>query len=592
MALLFQFCYHCVICCLCCGLVFAKDSNSLKTRHNSAHQKHEKQSQKRDNQQPLDIKPKSRPSAHATSSRSLESATETKQTESSGVLLVDSIYQSVTEIAGVNNAETKHYFGPSRVGEKHVGRDNNAANEDDVYILSKRQSATERADKSPSIASEIVDARNVLKNGEDHQGKIHKGSNIGKNLNNNLNSDGSEISFPTKEDYLHRYYGMNRKERQNIKQRKRARDEEKEREKIISSAASSKPMTGPASLSKAKSVHESNGQSPSDEDSINATGDRMTENNRKNLYIYDKHHIGDEINYIEDDEDDNMNYAEHVSKYTGGRVKRRVARVRDEWPYGDDRNVGYAGYREKNKERYSGGRSRNRRGKGRGSNPYGHERSDLEVGPSFDQVSSDDPDPAEYPMARSPRRSHQKTIGIGKGGGGGGGGGRRGGSGGGGGGGRGAGRDRRYGNRHDEFDSSERSYLEEEYSEVRPHSASSPPSLSPSRHSDTYARYSEDPSGTKNPKSPTQKTCHICTMKKMDREMRLRSLKAQIIKQIGLSELPNITKNDRILSKVPTLKHIIENMTMQRDEPSWRDFSDDKMDDINEQMIITAESRK
>ena len=562
MALVLPFCYRCVICCLVFLLVVAQDGNYQNEQYGR-----EDRQQLQEQTQQRNVKSHSSLSSSA-SHTIIPSAAEKKTT-------VDSTRQSVS---GVNREKTGHYFREKRIEERRLDPDNNAGNVNDIYNTNKRQPATDRVHKLSSTVPENVEGRNKFKKRRDHQKKALRGnSDVVANLSNKFNPDGSEDILPSKEEYLQRYYEMNRKGKPNTKQEKKDNIEEKNQEVVTPSF---KPMTESASLSR-KAQDES-------ENSDNATDDVLTKNKRrKSLYVYDQYSDDEVFDHIENDENDDMNYIEYVSKYTGSRVKRHVPRIRDDWAYEDDHNVDYEGldYRERNKDRHSGRRNRNRRGKGRGSNSNGHDRSSLEIDPNLDPESYDDPDHSHYHISRSPRRRIS-----GKGGGGGGGKRSEGGEGGGG---RGSSRDRRYGNRHPDYDSSERGYSDPEgYTEKRTHIPLSSPSLSPSRHSDSYNRYSDDSARARISKSSSQKTCQICTMKKMDREMRLRTLKAQIIKQIGLNELPNITKNDRILPKVPTLKHIIENMTMQRDEPSWRDSPDDKSDDISEQMIITAEKRK
>ncbi|CAI9741743.1 differentiation factor 11 [Octopus vulgaris] len=82
--------------------------------------------------------------------------------------------------------------------------------------------------------------------------------------------------------------------------------------------------------------------------------------------------------------------------------------------------------------------------------------------------------------------------------------------------------------------------------------------------------------------------CHICNMKRIDKELRLKKLKIQILKQIGMTEFPNVTAGQRI-SQVPVLRQLIDNMSMQRDEPQWKDLPGDYELSFPERMIIIAE---
>ncbi|GAB1608764.1 bone morphogenetic protein 5-like [Argonauta hians] len=89
--------------------------------------------------------------------------------------------------------------------------------------------------------------------------------------------------------------------------------------------------------------------------------------------------------------------------------------------------------------------------------------------------------------------------------------------------------------------------------------------------------------------SKSDKVCHICKIKREDKERRLKKLKLQILKQVGFTDFPNITKSGKLF-RVPIIQQIIDSMSMQRDEPIRTRITN--LYSFPEHVIIMAETLK
>ncbi|OCT92816.1 hypothetical protein XELAEV_18015880mg, partial [Xenopus laevis] len=64
-----------------------------------------------------------------------------------------------------------------------------------------------------------------------------------------------------------------------------------------------------------------------------------------------------------------------------------------------------------------------------------------------------------------------------------------------------------------------------------------------------------------------EQECHVCTWRKHSKEMRLESIKSQILSKLRLKEAPNISREvvNQLLPKAPPLQQILDQHEFQGD---------------------------
>lgn len=98
------------------------------------------------------------------------------------------------------------------------------------------------------------------------------------------------------------------------------------------------------------------------------------------------------------------------------------------------------------------------------------------------------------------------------------------------------------------------------------------------RCSSLYAAHREghllDPDEEEFPEQPPPEkesggrlNCSRCSENRERRAHRLQSIKSQILNQLGMRELPNIT--DKSLPHIPPLSHLLDRYSMQADAPHF-----------------------